>query len=103
MRKTATFISVMTSSLLFSAIVLIAAEQCPVSFSEFDKLVQSSTKNQCLIVAKNCATDKFTVQQRINDLRVEIAKGLEVYSAGELWTLREQLRWIESDSHNQFI
>jgi len=103
MKKTATLISGLTASLLFSAIAILAAERCPVSFTEFDQLVQSSVKNQCLIVAKNCVTDKFTVQQRVNDLRVEIAKGLDVYTAGELWTLREQLNWIESDSSNQFI
>ena len=103
MKKTATLISVMAAALLFSTIAILAAEQCPVSFGEFEKLVQSGTRNQCLIVAKNCAMEKYTVQQRVNELRVEIAKGGAVYAPDELRALKEQLKWIESDSSNQFI
>lgn len=103
MKKLTTLISTLTISILLSAVTTIASDQCPVSFGEFDKLVQSNIKNQCLIVAKNCATDVNTVQQRVNELRVEIAKGLDVYSPNELRVLKEQLKWIDSDSSNQFI
>lgn len=103
MKRIATLISVMSASMLLSAITILAAESCPVSFGEYEKLVQSNFKNQCLIVAKNCATDADTVQQRVNDLRKEIAKGLDVYAPNELRGLKEQLKWIEYDSDNQFI
>ena len=92
---------VVVTSMLFSATAIAAT--CPVSSSEFDKLVQSDMKDQCLIVAKNCGTETSSVQQRVNELRGEIAKGLDVYSPSELRALKEQLKWIETDSGNQFI
>lgn len=103
MKKTALLISVVATSLLFSTITIIAAEQCPVSFGEYEKLMKSNIKNQCLIVARNCADDVSTVQQRVDDLRVEIAKGSEVYTPHELMQLKEQMKWIEADSDNKFI
>jgi hypothetical protein len=103
MEKIAALIAAVAVSILFSAVAIRGAERCPVSFGEFDKLVQSSFKDQCLLVAKNCATKTDGVQQRVNDLRVEIAKGLNVYAPNELRALKEQLKWIDSDSGNQFI
>jgi len=41
--------------------------------------------------------------QRVNDLRKEIAKGLAVYTPDELRTLKEQLKWIVSDSRNDVM
>lgn len=103
MKKIAAMISAVTVSLLLSAVSILGAEQCPVSSGEFHKLVQSNFKNQCLIVAKNCATASDSVQQRVNELRVEIAKGQAVYTPNELKALKEQLEWIDSSSGNQFI
>lgn len=103
MKKIATLISTLAIFLLFSVITILAADQCPVSFGEYNKLVQSNFKNQCLIVAKNCATKSTSVQQRVNDLRIEIAKGRDVYTPNELRALKEQLNWIDSNSSNQFI
>jgi hypothetical protein len=103
MKRIVTLISVVMATVLFSGITIRAAENCPISLSDYDKLVQSNFKNQCLIVAKNCATDVSTVQQRVNDLRKEIAKGSYVYTPDQLRTLEEQLEWIESESGNQFI
>lgn len=103
MKKTITVIISMAVILLLSAITLLGAEQCPVTFGEYDKLVQSNIKNQCLIVAKNCTQESESVQQRVNRLRVEIAKGLDVYSPNELRSLKDQLNWIDSNSGNQFI
>lgn len=103
MKKRAMVMSVLVTSILFSATAMCTAASCPVSSNEFDKLVQSNMKDQCLIVAKNCGTEPSTVQKRVNELRVEIAKGLDVYTANELQALKEQLKWIESESGNQFI
>jgi hypothetical protein len=103
MKRMATLISVVTVSMVSSALAISAAEQYPVSFEEYGKLLQSNIKDQCLVVAKNCAAETDTVQQRVNDLRREIAKGLYVYTPDELRTLKDQLRWIESESGNQFI
>jgi len=95
------FFSVVT--FLFSAYPIIADSNCPVSSSEFDKLIQSNMKDQCLVVAKNCASEASSVQQRVNDLRREIAKGRYVYSADELRALENQLNWIVTESGNQII
>ena len=103
MKKRAMVLSAVVSSLLFTATAMGRAASCPVSSNEFDKLVQSNMKDQCLIVAKNCGTETGSVQQRVNELRGEIAKGLDVYSPSELRALKEQLQWIETDSGNQFI
>jgi len=103
MKKFAATTSILTLATLLSALPILAAASCPVSFGEYDKLIQSNMKDQCLIVAKNCATETDTVQQRVNALRIEIAKGNYVYSNDELKALREQLRWIQADSGNQII
>ena len=103
MKKIVTLIFSMAFILMLSAIKIVGAEQCPVPSGEFDTLVQSNFKNQCLIVAKNCVNESSTVQQRVNELRVEIAKGQDVYTPNELRALKEQLQWIVSNSNNQFI
>ena len=103
MKKLITFVFSFAIFLMTSATTIVGAEQCPVSSGEFDKLVQSNFKNQCLIVAKNCTRESNTVQQRVNELRVEIAKGPDVYTPNELRALKEQLNWITSSSSNQFI
>lgn len=103
MKKIAAVMFSLTTIVLFSAGTIRGADQCPVSSGEFDKLVQSNFKNQCLIVAKNCTNESNTVQQRVDQLRQEIAKGQDVYTPSELRTLKEQLEWIASSSGNQFI
>ena len=103
MKKLAAITSILTLATLLSAVPILAAGSCPVSFGEYDKLIQSNMKDQCLIVARNCASKADTVQQRVNTLRIETAKGNYVYSNGELKALREQLRWIQADSGNRII
>ena len=103
MKKLAATTSILTLAMLLSAVPILAAGSCPVSFGEYDKLMQSNMKDQCLIVARNCASKADTVQQRVNTLRIETAKGNYVYSNDELKALREQLRWIQADSGNRII
>ena len=103
MKRIATVISVVTVSMLFSAIVTLGVENYPVPFGSYGKGVHSNQKNECLLVAKNCATESSAVQQRVDDLRNEIAKGYKVYTPTELNILREQLKWIEFDSKNAII
>jgi hypothetical protein len=102
MKRIITLISVTVTSVLFSVMTIIAADNSSPSFGKYESLLSSHTKNECLLVAKNCATDTSNVQQRVNDLRNEIAKGLKVYTPTELNILKEQLKWIESSS-NEFI
>lgn len=96
MKRITTVISALTASLLFSAITIIAAQNNPATFRAYGgKDVQSNQKNECLLVAKNCATESSTARQRYVDLKREISKGLRVYTESELHMLREQLRWLE--------
>ena len=103
MKRIATVFSVVMASMLFSAIAISGEEYNPVPFGPYGKGMQSNHKNQCLLVAKNCATKSDTVLQRLNDLRNEIAKGYRVYTPTELNMLKEQLKWIVSDSKNTSI
>jgi hypothetical protein len=102
MKRIATVISVVMASALFSAISIVGSENYPAPSGKHVNLLSSHIKNECLLVAKNCATESSTVQQRVDDLRNEIAKGYKVYTPTELNILKEQLKWIESDN-NEFI
>jgi hypothetical protein len=103
MKRIITVISVMAASMLFSAIATLGAENDPKPFRAYGNLLSSHIKNECLLVAKNCATKSSTVQQRVDDLRNEIAKGYKIYTPTELNILKEQLKWIVSDSKNTVI
>ena len=103
MKRIAAVISVLTASMLFSAVTVPGAENYQVPSGSYGKGVQSSQKNECLLVAKNCATESSTVRQRVMDLRKEISKGYSVYTPAELNMLKEQLKWIEYDSRKADI
>jgi len=103
MKRIITVISAVASSMLFSAIAILAADNSPMSYGKYESQQSSHSKNECLLVAKNCATESSTVQQRVNELRNEIAKGYRVYTPTELNMLKEQLKWITSDSRNTSI
>jgi hypothetical protein len=60
-------------------------------------------KDECLLVAMNCAGVQDSVIQRVNRLRIEIAKGTDVYTPAELKVFNDQLNWIYSDSENLFL
>ena len=64
MKRRGMVLGAAVTSMLFSATAICTAASCPVSSSEFDKLVQSNMKDQCLIVAKNSSTESSSVQQR---------------------------------------
>ena len=100
MKRIVTVISVVIASMLFSAISIFGAENYPMPFGSFGKSLQSYRKNECLLVAKNCATESDTVRQRLNDLRKEVDKGYKVYTPNELNMLKEQLKWIVNESVN---
>lgn len=103
MKKIMRIAMMLMPALMLTALPLFAARTCPVSFAEYDKLVQSNMQDQCLLTAKNCAFGTDSVQQRLDTLRVELAKGRYVYSPAELQQLRHQLQWITRDSANPVI
>jgi len=48
-------------------------------------------KDECLLVARNCPSPDYRVQERIHRLRDEIDKGTAVYTPEELGILRRKL------------
>jgi len=49
------------------------------------------TKDECLLVARNCPSPDYRLQERINRLRDEIDRGTAVYTPEELGVLRRKL------------
>lgn len=52
---------------------------------------QFASKDECVLVAKNCPPDYAYVQNRIDRLNTEIAKGTDVYTPAELKVLNDKL------------
>ena len=50
-----------------------------------------ANKDECLLVARNCPPDMSIVQNRIDRLNAEIAKGTDVYTPAELKVLNDKL------------
>lgn len=93
----------MAVPVFFPAVTFITPDNAPAPYGEeYNAQLTPQIKNECLLVAKNCETRSSTVLQRANDLRNEIAKGRDVYTSGELKTLKKQLKWIETESGNGF-
>ena len=51
----------------------------------------AGSKNECLLVAKNCVDNVDSIQQRMGKLQHEIAKGRAVYTNDELRILNQKL------------
>lgn len=58
---------------------------------------QIANKDECLLVARNCPPETGSIQIRIDRLNAEIAKGMDVYTPGELKVLNDKLH----DAYNE--
>ena len=56
---------------------------------------QQEVKDECLLVAMNCPNQVDTIQQRIDRIKGEIARGSYVYTSDELGILNRQLEEAE--------
>jgi hypothetical protein len=86
-------------TLLAAALMLFAV---PVLADEgaMDKALeqgQQELKNECLLVAMNCPNQVDTIQQRIERIKGEIARGSYVYTNDELGILNRQLEEAEKN------
>jgi hypothetical protein len=52
-----------------------------------ESMGQEAQKDECLLVARNCAGSVDSIQERIDKLNAEISKGTAVYSNEELGVL----------------
>ena len=85
--------SIRKLTLLAAALMLLAV---PVLADEgaMDKALeegQQEGKNECLLVAINCPGQVDTIQQRIDRIKGEIARGSDVYTNDELRKLNGRL------------
>lgn len=105
MTRTSGVISVLAAAMFFSAVPVLADEYTGTNVDQgMNTMQEGGQKDQCLLVAMNCPSDRAdTVQQRVDRLKKEIAKGSDVYSDQELKALNDQLRWIYNDSDNLYI
>jgi len=106
MKRTTVILSALVASMMIYAGPVLTEEGTTGLSGEYGQkgqFEQLRQKDECLLVAMNCANEKDSVVQRVNRLRIEIAKGSDVYSPAELKILNEQLDWIYSDSENLFL
>jgi hypothetical protein len=52
---------------------------------------QAQQKDECLLVARNCGNSAISIQDKIERLKDEIAKGRAVYTLEELNNLKQKL------------
>ncbi|NVN92238.1 MAG: hypothetical protein HXX11_16770 [Desulfuromonadales bacterium] len=90
MRRLLVLVAGLSITLLLSSLPLIAEEK------EMGKMLepgQGGQKDECLLVARNCAGEVDSIQQRIDRLQREISRGTDVYTNDELRSLRNELNY----------
>jgi hypothetical protein len=96
MKKTSLF-SILTLATMLVALPVFSGEGIKGAIGEYgrdgqnEKYEQHGIKDECLLLAKNCANETDTIQQRIERLHNEILKGSDVYTPDELNSLNRQL------------
>jgi hypothetical protein len=88
MRSISKRIALLAAALMIVAVPALADEG---SFDTKFQQGQQPEKNECLLVAMNCPNQVDTIQQRIDRIKGEIARGSDVYTSDELRTLNRKL------------
>jgi hypothetical protein len=97
MTKIVMFFSVFAAFLLMSALPAFSSGTGPYggfgpyAIERGGEAHQFASKDECVLVAKNCPPDYAYVQNRIDRLNAEIAKGTDVYTPAELKVLNDKL------------
>jgi len=55
---------------------------------------QTQKKDECLLVARNCGNTVMSIQDKIERLKEEIAKGRDVYTVEEFNNLNQKLEEV---------
>ncbi len=84
------FISKLT---LLAAVLAVSAIPVLAADTVMDKGFEQGQgeKNECLLVAINCGNQVDSIQQRIERIKGEIARGTDVYTTDELSRLNREL------------
>jgi len=96
MKKTS-LLSILTLATMLVALPVFSGEGTKGASGEYGYGTQNKSneqqdkKDECLLLAKNCANETDTIQQKIERLHNEILKGSDVYTPDELNTLNRQL------------
>lgn len=88
MRSISKKLALLAAALMVMAVPALADE------GAIDKMVdhgQPTVKNECLLVAKNCGNQVDSIQERIERISGEIARGTNVYTRDEMRKLERQL------------
>ena len=88
MKRIALRIALIAAATMISALPALAAEGMGNGMMNQE---QQGSKNECLLMAKNCDGQVDTIQERIGRLNHEIRKGNAVYSNDELRQLKNDL------------
>lgn len=83
MKAIARTLTVVAATLLIAALPALADENV------FGQQEPQAQKNECLLVARNCPAD--SIQERIQRIQGEIAKGTAVYTNDEMRRLNREL------------
>lgn len=78
MKRIYVIISIVAASVLITAMPILAADE---------SMGKEAQRDECLLVARNCAGSVDSIQERIDKLNAEIGKGSAVYSNEELGVL----------------
>lgn len=88
MKRTAIIVSAVAAALLMNVSAVFSAEEY---MGQGMEQQQTQQKDECLLVAQNCPGEVMSIQQKINKLNAEIAKGTDVYTVDELRILNDKL------------
>ena len=103
MKRITIILSTLAASMMIYAWPVLSEEGTTGLSGDYGQHEQLMQKDECLLVAMNCANMNDSVIKRIDRLRIEIAKGNDVYTPAELKILNDQLDWIYSESKNVFL
>ena len=82
MKRIAVVISTVAAAMMLTALPVLSAEEA---------VGQMDQKNECLLMAQQCAGNVDSIQQKIKKINGEIAKGTRVYTPAELKKLNDKL------------
>lgn len=88
MRRMIRKLSLLAAALMIMAVPVLAEEGAVKSMTDEGLRTE---KNECLLVAMNCANQVDSIQQRIDRIQKEIGRGEAVYTRDELRRLNERL------------
>ena len=85
MKRIAIVISFVAASILITALQALSV------VAVIDNHGKSLRKDECILLAKNCGDEAYTVDSKIEKIKEEIRKGTNVYTPEELELLNKKL------------